>query len=143
MKLAARVEIALILKLIVTLRKFIQKILDKSYTDAAETCDSLLSHLDGMVESIQKQIQKQQLALDAEPLDVDTVTHLPNHGIEMDQETINAAFWSIVHAIDTAEAKELPISANVTVMLHHIFDSDQYHLRQREKANYQCDMYAT
>ena len=48
-------------------------------------------------------------------------------------ETTNAAFWTVVEAVDAAERHDQPLSADVSRMLHHIFDADMHLLQHREK----------
>lgn len=51
----------------------------------------------------------------------------------MDERMTDSAFTAVVKSIDDAEAMDLPISANATNMLHHIFDADLVNLLQREQ----------
>ena len=60
-------------------------------------------------------------------------TSLLEDGLEMDEETTDAAFWAVVDAVDTAEKEDKPLSAHVPRMLHHIFDADLKHLLTREQ----------
>lgn len=95
-------------------------------TSAAITAsDSLLEHL-GELGSL-------ELRTAATQMDAAAVSNMLDNGLEMDEATTDAAFWAAVQAVDDAEAKDLPLSANVTNMLHHIFDADLRHLLQREK----------
>mmetsp|Transcript_26376 Transcript_26376/g.38593 ORF Transcript_26376/g.38593 Transcript_26376/m.38593 type:complete len:645 (+) Transcript_26376:241-2175(+) len=75
------------------------------------------------------------LALYNAVLDVDAtkVTSLLQKGLTMNEETTDAAFWSVVKAVDTAEKEDKPLSADVPQMLHHIFDADLAHLLTREQ----------
>ena len=61
------------------------------------------------------------------------VTSLIEAGLEMDEETTNAAFWNVVRDVDKAEREDKAIPADVPRMLHHIFDADVKHLLTREK----------
>lgn len=92
---------------------------------AIEASDLLLKHL--------QKLQMSELREAAVSLDVSTVESFLEAGVEMDEETTEEAFWSIVKAVDDAEAQDLPLSANVTLMLHHVFDADLSHLLGREK----------
>ncbi|CAJ1940587.1 unnamed protein product [Cylindrotheca closterium] len=74
-----------------------------------------------------------QLRIAASNMDATKVSELLGAGFEMDEETTDAAFWSVVDAVDRAEQADQPLSADVARMLHHIFDADQIHLQKREK----------
>jgi hypothetical protein len=74
-----------------------------------------------------------QLQNAAVEMDATTVSALLEAGLEMDEETADAAFWSVVRAVDRAEAQDQPLPADVPRMLHHIFDADLRHLLGREK----------
>jgi hypothetical protein len=65
--------------------------------------------------------------------DVDAVTSMLEAGMEMDDVTVETAFWEVVSAVDRAEAEDKPLSADVAVMLHHVFDADMKLLLQREQ----------
>lgn len=97
-------------------------------TAAVTASDSLLEHLDDL-ESLQE-LQLHNAALD---LDSAKVSSMIQAGFEMNEETTEKAFWEAVKAVDYAEANDLALSANVTNMLHHIFDADSKHLLTREK----------
>eukprot|EP00588_Corethron_pennatum_P035997 CAMPEP_0194346322 /NCGR_PEP_ID=MMETSP0171-20130528/105359_1 /TAXON_ID=218684 /ORGANISM="Corethron pennatum, Strain L29A3" /LENGTH=561 /DNA_ID=CAMNT_0039113429 /DNA_START=198 /DNA_END=1883 /DNA_ORIENTATION=+ len=81
----------------------------------------------------QLQYTKEQLQIAVGKLDADAVSTMLNAGLALDEKTNDAAFWTIVNAIDRAEARNLPLSGDVTRMLHHVFDADMDHLLQREK----------
>ena len=95
---------------------------------AVTASDSLLEQLDDL-ESLQE-LQLHNAALD---LDSAKVASMIDAGFEMTEETTEQAFWEAVRAVDHAEANDLALSANVTNMLHHIFDADRKHLLTREK----------
>ncbi|CAB9513682.1 2-oxoglutarate and iron-dependent oxygenase domain containing 3 [Seminavis robusta] len=77
---------------------------------------------------------EEQLYQAATQMDGHAVTKLLESGnVEMDDDTTNAAFWAVVNAVDTAEAADQPLSENVPIMLHHIFDADHKLLLKREK----------
>lgn len=61
------------------------------------------------------------------------VSALLEKGLEMDEETADAAFWAVVRAVDQAEEQDQPLSTDVPRMLHHVFDADLRHLLGREK----------
>lgn len=92
---------------------------------AMEASDLLLEHLE--------ELQLSELREAAVALDVSTVESLLEAGVEMDEEMTEATFWSVVKAVDDAEAQDLALSSNVTVMLHHVFDADLNHLLSREQ----------
>ncbi|KAL7529099.1 hypothetical protein ACHAXR_002793 [Thalassiosira sp. AJA248-18] len=73
-------------------------------------------------------------------VDADKVTSLLEAGAEMDEEMTNAAFWAVVNAVDRAEALDKPLSGDIPVMLHHIFDADLRHLltREQQRTNVTC-----
>lgn len=48
----------------------------------------------------------------------------------MDEETTDLAFWSVVEAVDRAEEEDRPLSGDIPMLLHHIFDADLRHLLQ-------------
>jgi hypothetical protein len=68
-----------------------------------------------------------------EQMDTTKIDSLLEGGLEMDEETTDAAFWTVVDAVDTAEKEDQPLSADVPRMLHHIFDADLKHLLTREQ----------
>ena len=82
------------------------------------------------------------LALAATTMDVTTVSSLIQSGLQLDEQTTDAAFWAVVKAVDRAEALDQPLSADVPTMLHHIFDADLRHLLTREqiRTNVTCMM---
>jgi hypothetical protein len=73
-----------------------------------------------------------QLYSAASQMDTKTVTKLLET-TAMDEATTDAAFWAVVKAIDEAEENDEPLSADVSTMLHHIFDADLQHLLTREQ----------
>ena len=103
--------------------------------------DSLLEQLDDL-ESPANQYDEAQLRSAVLAMDVDAVDDMLKAGLEMDEKTTEEAFWNVVKAVDNSEAQDLPISANVTRMIHNIFDADQLLLQQREKltTNVTCMM---
>ena len=66
-------------------------------------------------------------------LNATAVTEWRDRGVLLDDPMVDAAFWAVVHAVDTAEAQDLPLSADVPRMLHHIFDADARLLRSRKQ----------
>lgn len=102
-----------------------------------QASDVLLGHLDKLVQNPKsraaQQYDRHQLHTAVTKLDIDSVTDMLEAGLEMDEEMTDAAFWAVVHAVDHAEAEDLPLPANVTQMLHHVFDADMRHLQLREK----------
>lgn len=66
-------------------------------------------------------------------MDAAKVTSLIESGLQMDEATTEAAFWTVVKAVDRAEMEDKPLSGDVPQMLHHIFDADLRHLLTREK----------
>ena len=84
----------------------------------------------------------EELALAASKMDATKVSSLLEAGLEMDEETTNAAFWAVVNAVDRAEALDQPLSPDVPRMLHHIFDADHQQLLTREqiRTNVTCMM---
>ena len=66
-------------------------------------------------------------------LDSAAVSALLLDGEEMDEGLTDRAFWSVVRAVDRAEAADQPLPADVPRMLHHIFDADLRHLQGREQ----------
>jgi hypothetical protein len=75
-------------------------------------------------------------------MDSTKVTTLLQSGLELDEVTTDKAFWTVVSAVNRAEALDQPLSADVPVMLHHIFDADLKHLLTREqiRTNVTCMM---
>ncbi|VEU37584.1 unnamed protein product [Pseudo-nitzschia multistriata] len=104
-------------------------------TNAAITAsDSLLVHLGELKNSVEStEYSQSDLHTAARKMDVDTVSKMLDAGLEMDAITTDTAFWAVVKAVDQAEAQDLPLSANVTQMLHHVFDADVKQLLSREK----------
>eukprot|EP00581_Thalassiosira_minuscula_P006767 CAMPEP_0183707748 /NCGR_PEP_ID=MMETSP0737-20130205/4233_1 /TAXON_ID=385413 /ORGANISM="Thalassiosira miniscula, Strain CCMP1093" /LENGTH=516 /DNA_ID=CAMNT_0025935477 /DNA_START=12 /DNA_END=1562 /DNA_ORIENTATION=- len=86
--------------------------------------------------------QRLKLHTAALQMDATTVTSLLEAGMQMDEETTDGAFWAVVNAVDRAEAQDEPLSGDVPVMLHHIFEADHRHLLTREKlqTNVTCMM---
>uniref|UniRef100_A0A7S4EIH1 Fe2OG dioxygenase domain-containing protein n=1 Tax=Pseudo-nitzschia australis TaxID=44445 RepID=A0A7S4EIH1_9STRA len=66
-------------------------------------------------------------------MDAAKVTSLIEAGLEMDEATTEAAFWTIIKAVDQAESEDKPLSGDLPQMLHHIFDADLRHLLTREQ----------
>lgn len=66
-------------------------------------------------------------------MDARKVSAMLEAGLEMDEATTNAAFWEVVKTVDLAEAQDKALPAEVSIMLHHIFDADLRHLLTREK----------
>ena len=96
----------------------------------------LLNHLDELEsesEKIDMQYNDLQLRTAVMEMDVDAVDDMLKAGLVMDEATTDAAFWEVVKAVDDAEAQDLPLSANVTKMIHHIFEADIQLLQHREK----------
>lgn len=104
---------------------------DEEKQSLMEASDVLLEQLDKLENS--KKYDEAQLRTAVEEMDVDAVSEMVNAGLHMDAETTDVAFWKVVNAVDQAEADDLPLSGNVTQLLHHVFDADMYHLLQREK----------
>ena len=75
-------------------------------------------------------------------LDAEKVSSLLRDGtLVLSEKTTNAAFWTVVAAIEKAEANDEPLSPNIPRMLHHIFDADMHHLltsRPKETTNVTC-----
>ncbi len=94
--------------------------------------DDLIDHLDQIEQSV-PQYDESQLKTAISEMDVDAITAMVNSGLNMDEETVDKAFWEVVKAIDLAEEEDLPLSGNITQMIHHIFDADMHLLLQREK----------
>jgi hypothetical protein len=66
-------------------------------------------------------------------LDAKKVSSCIAAGLAMDESTTEAAFWAVITSIDRSEREDKPLSADVSRMLHHIFDADMNHLLTREK----------
>ena len=66
-------------------------------------------------------------------LDAKKVSSCIATGLAMDESTTEAAFWAVITSIDRSEREDQPLSADVSRMLHHIFDADMNHLLTREK----------
>ena len=77
--------------------------------------------------------QAAELRAAVEQMDTTRVASLLEVGLEMDEETTDAAFWAVVDAVDKAEKEDKALSADVPRMLHHIFDADLKHLLTREQ----------
>eukprot|EP00546_Thalassionema_frauenfeldii_P000966 CAMPEP_0178933366 /NCGR_PEP_ID=MMETSP0786-20121207/23220_1 /TAXON_ID=186022 /ORGANISM="Thalassionema frauenfeldii, Strain CCMP 1798" /LENGTH=562 /DNA_ID=CAMNT_0020610935 /DNA_START=37 /DNA_END=1725 /DNA_ORIENTATION=+ len=106
--------------------------------DAMVASDSLLEHLEGGggQSSSSSSYSQSQLLNAATSLDsaaVKTMLEESGGNLQMDATTVDRAFWSVVRAVDDAEAKDLPLSADVTNMLHHIFDADLQLLLGRQQ----------
>mmetsp|Transcript_4395 Transcript_4395/g.5607 ORF Transcript_4395/g.5607 Transcript_4395/m.5607 type:complete len:514 (+) Transcript_4395:62-1603(+) len=104
---------------------------DKEKNIALIETESLLKHLDHVASA--PQYTETQLKTAVSNMDADAISHMLQSGLEMDEETTDAAFWTVINAINTAEAQDMPLSANVTQMIHHIFEADHRHLLTREK----------
>lgn len=140
-----------------TLEKRLKKgsLTDEETITAIEASDLLLDRLDELdeggapqqmeqdsnVHQQQEQQQQQQqhiydehdLRTAVAQMDTNAISQMIQSGLEMDETTTNEAFWAVVQAVDLAEAQDRPLPANVTQMLHHIFDADRKHLLLREK----------
>jgi len=103
-----------------------------SETSAALTAIDLLLEQFDELESAPK-YDDSQLRTAVTEMDVDAVSNMIESGLEMDEETTEAAFWTVVNEVDRAEAGDLSLSANVTKLIHHVFDADHRHLLTREK----------
>lgn len=97
---------------------------------ALKATESLLNQLDELQSPTYTPQQLQQACQD---LDIDTVDSILASGMAMTEENCDTAFWAVVNSIDEAEKQDLPLAANVTQMLHRIFDADQQLLLTREK----------
>ena len=64
-------------------------------------------------------------------MDATKVSTLLESGLKMDEEIVDTAFWSVVNAVDRAEALDQPLPEDVPRMLHHIFDADHRILLER------------
>jgi len=96
-----------------------------------EASQALMEHLYELQSA--PQYDDAQLLTAVSELDADAVSNMLNAGLTMNEETTNTAFWTVVNAIDTAEASDQPLSGDVPRMIHHIFDADHQHLLTREK----------
>lgn len=106
-------------------------------TGVIDKTDLVLQHLDGSSEEGDSDELQLRLRQAVKELDVDTVTSFASSTqIYMDEKTTDAAFWAVVNAVDKAEAEDLPLSENITMMLHHIFDADMRLLQDREKQTF-------
>lgn len=100
---------------------------------AVVASDSLLEDLDHPGSEPLSGFGQDDLRAATARLDVDAVSTMIDLGLEMDVETTDVAYWAVVNEVDRAEAEDLPLSTNVTSMIHHIFDADLQHLLVREK----------
>eukprot|EP00536_Pseudo-nitzschia_multiseries_P015611 jgi/Psemu1/263085/estExt_Genewise1Plus.C_9190018 len=66
-------------------------------------------------------------------MNVDAIDTMLESGVRMDDETVEAAFWSIVSTVDRCEAEDKALPGSVPRMLHHVFDADLQLLLTREK----------
>eukprot|EP00536_Pseudo-nitzschia_multiseries_P001455 jgi/Psemu1/283028/fgenesh1_pg.18_\ len=66
-------------------------------------------------------------------MNVDAIDTMLETGVRMDDETVEAAFWSIVSTVDRCEAEDKALPGSVPRMLHHVFDADLQLLLTREK----------
>lgn len=100
-----------------------------------EQFDAALSASDSLLEQLDEIESENKLKLynAASQLDMGTVSKMLEAGLEMDEATTDAAFWAVVDSVDDAEARDLPLSADVAVMLHHIFEADHKNLLTRDK----------
>jgi len=117
--------------------------------DVLMASDLLLEHLDELRSESKKEVSQdlvddedsvhpqqydeQQLRFAISQLDVDAVNKMLKSGLEMNEAVADTAFWAVVDAVDRAEADDLPLSGDVTRMLHLVFDADMNLLLQREK----------
>lgn len=112
---------------------------DAETNTAIMASDNLLRGLEEKKKLSQvKQIELQKYSQEdlwraATEMDVAKLRVMLDSGMQMDERTTNAAFWSVVNAVDQAEAEDEPLAANIPQMLHRIFDADQIHLKTREK----------
>jgi hypothetical protein len=117
-------------------------------TAAIEASNFLLDHLDGLEKEVSVDndnnnhddeehdahlYDEHELHTAVTEMDVDAISQMLKAGLEMNEATTNTAFWTVVNAVDRAEAEDRPLPANVTQMLHHVFDADMKHLLLREK----------
>lgn len=98
-----------------------------------EAVDSLMEDLDTEEEAPLAQYDDMHLRSAVSQMDVNAVSNMLQAGLKMDEETVDAAFWEVVNAVDRAEVENQPLSADVTRMIHHIFDADMDLLLEREK----------
>lgn len=105
---------------------------------ALDASDTLLSHLD----QLENPYTNDQLHQAVVSLDIDAVDTMLASGLQMDEVTTNAAFWTVVQSINNAEENNLPLEANVTKMIHHVFEADHQHLltRGKQTTNVTCMM---
>ena len=111
---------------------------DEETNSAMDASASLLQNLDDLESEKQPkqshhQFDQTQLRNAVKKLDIDAVSEMFDAGLEMDEETTDAAFWAVVNCVDDCEEQDLPLPANMTQMLHHVFDADRRLLLQREK----------
>ena len=95
---------------------------------AASTGPELASGGSTSTEAGQSELYDAAIACDSAK-----VTELLEKGLQMNDETVDAAFWAVVQAVNRAEEQDQPLSADIPVMLHHVFDADMELLKQREK----------
>lgn len=98
-----------------------------------DASDNLMEELDALESKNSPKYDNDQLRTAVSQMDLDAVDEMVKAGLVMDEETVDTAFWSVVHAVDTSEEQDLPLSGDVSRMIHHIFDADMHHLLQREK----------
>lgn len=109
---------------------------DEEKDIALVSTDILLDHLEDVKAGVQPPKQAfsdQDLRAAVQNMDVDAVSNMLEAGLEMDEETTESAFWTVVNAVDAAEAQDLPLTGNMTRLLHHVFDADMKLLSAREK----------
>jgi len=104
------------------------KLTDAETYTAIQASDSLLEHL-----SQESKYSQEELHSAVVEMDVASVNTMLSAGLQMNETTTTTAFWSVVQAVDNAEANDLPLSSSVSQMIHHIFDADQLHLLNRDK----------
>lgn len=75
-------------------------------------------------------------------MDATAVSAALASGASMTEEQTDSAFWTVIRAVDRAEADDKALPADVPKMLHHIFDADMQHLagREKETLNVTCMM---
>lgn len=108
------------------------------FEDAA---DALLTEIETIKETLEQSNDQTNPPAPVDPrlrqaiidMDASKVTELLKEGIEMDPIAANAAFWSVVNAVDRAEEEESPLSGDIPRMLHHVFEADMKYLLRREK----------
>ena len=119
-----------------------QSLTNEQKNAAIKALDSLLEHLNELenndaaqnnIDNTPHSYNDDQLLTAVSELDVDAVNNMLQAGLQMNQEMTEKAFWAVVDEVDRSEAEDLPLAANVTQMLHHIFDADIRLLQTREK----------